>query len=49
MEQETTMNVTRSNVLWLKKIRDRLRLNSYDAALSKVKQTFKNLKLENEL
>ncbi len=49
MGEKTTMTLSRSNLAWLNKIKDRLGLRSPDIALSKVKQTFKNLKLEGEL
>ena len=49
MEEKTTMTVKVSDLKWLNKIKERLELKSAYAALSKIRQTFKNLKLENEL
>lgn len=49
MEKITTMKIKISNTKWLDSIKKRLLLSSRDAALSKIKQTFKNLKLEKEL
>lgn len=50
MEKElTTMTVKISDLKWLNIIKKRLELSSVHSALSKVKQVFKNLKLENEL
>ena len=43
------MDVKVSDLKWLKTIKKRLELSSVHAALSKVRQIFKNLKLENEL
>lgn len=49
MEKKTTMTLSRSNLAWLNKIKDRLGLRSPDIALSKVMKVFKNLKLDKEL
>ncbi len=49
MGKISSMKISEKNSDWLGKMKKRLQLNSKDAALSKVKQIFKNLKLEREL
>ena len=49
MVNNKPMKISESNLVWLKKLKKRLQLNSCDAALSKIKKVFNNLKLDKEL
>ncbi len=47
--KNTTMDVSRENVSWLKKLRDKLGYRSMDVVLSRIRKIFIRLKLEGEL
>ena len=47
--KNTTMDVSKENVSWLKKIKDKLGYRSMDIALSRIRKIFITLKLEGEL